>query len=91
MPLDEWQASLEWIKNVYMPQEKSADSTSLTGNTLWLGNWNEYAEGHFLAPSNIAGFGYVDAVRKIFTNASDAHEDVVPSKQFDQLTAHKYR
>ena len=91
MPLDEWQASLEWIRDVYMLQEKAADSTSLSGNTLWLGNWNEYSEGHFLAPSNISGFGYVDAVRKVFTTAAEEHEDVVPSKQFDWLTSFKYR
>lgn len=91
VPLDEWQASLEWIKNVYMPGQKSADSNSLTDNTLWLGNWNEYSEGHFLAPSNISGFGYIDAVRKVFTDSPDSHTDVLPSKQFDQLTAHKYR
>ena len=91
MPLDEWQASLEWIKNVYMPQEKSADSSSLSANTLWLGNWNEYAEGHFLAPSNIAGFGYVEAVRKVFVSDSTAHTDVLPEKHFDQLTSYMYR
>jgi hypothetical protein len=84
IPLSDWNGSLKWIRDVYMP---SQSKSSLTSKTLWLGNWNEYSEGHALAPSRIAGFGYLDGVRKIFTNGDADHYDELPDKYFDQMTA----
>lgn len=84
IPLTDWYGSLKWIRDVYMP---SQNDTSLTSKTLWLGNWNEYSEGHALAPSRITGFGYLDGVRKVFTNGSVDHYDELPDKYFDQMTA----
>jgi hypothetical protein len=43
-----------------------------------LPNWNEFGEGHFIMPSALAGFGYVDALREVFATGG-AHEDPVPS------------
>lgn len=34
---------------------------------LLLDNWNEWGEGHFIAPSAAGGFGYLQAVREVFT------------------------
>jgi len=45
---------------------------------LLLDNWNEWGEGHYLAPHRQYGFGYLDAVRRVFSEAPLAHEDVVP-------------
>jgi hypothetical protein len=44
-----------------------------------LDNWNEYGEGHYIFPTEQFGFGYLDAVREVFSNAPAAHEDIVPS------------
>ena len=84
IPLSDWYGSLKWIRDVYMPGQ---NASSLTSNTIWLGNWNEYSEGHSLAPSRIAGFGYLDGVRKVFTNGSTDHVDELPDKYFDRMTA----
>jgi hypothetical protein len=43
-----------------------------------LANWNEFGEGHFLMPSTLAGFGYLDALRDVFT-VGGMHQDVVPT------------
>lgn len=43
-----------------------------------LDNWNEWGEGHFIAPHAGHGFGYLDAVRNVFTTASKKHKDIVP-------------
>ena len=51
---------------------------SLGRRIVMLANWNEFGEGHFLMPSALAGFGYVDALREVFT-AGGAHEDEVPT------------
>jgi len=47
---------------------------------LMLANWNEFGEGHFLMPSTLAGFGYLDALREVFT-AGGLHEDAKPNEQ----------
>ncbi|NUQ01567.1 MAG: glycoside hydrolase family 99-like domain-containing protein [Armatimonadetes bacterium] len=45
---------------------------------LLLDNWNEWGEGHYLAPYREYGFGYLDAVRRVFAPAAPAHEDLLP-------------
>ncbi|MGQ9732111.1 MAG: LamG-like jellyroll fold domain-containing protein [Candidatus Zipacnadales bacterium] len=43
-----------------------------------LDNWNEFGEGHYIAPHREYGFGYLDAVRSVFTDAPEEHLDLVP-------------
>jgi hypothetical protein len=50
----------------------------LGGKMLLLDNWNEWGEGHYIAPYREYGFGYLDAVRKVFSNAPEPHEDLIP-------------
>ncbi len=55
-----------------MPQQ------SLSSKLLLLDNWNEWSEGHYLAPHRQYGFGYLDAVRKVFSDAPEEHVDLIP-------------
>lgn len=41
--------------------------------------WNEWGEGSYIEPHSEFGFGYLDAVRDVFTPASALHTDRVPS------------
>lgn len=50
----------------------------LGSRMLLLDNWNEWGEGHYIAPYREYGFGYLDAVRDVFTEAPSAHEDLIP-------------
>lgn len=43
-----------------------------------LGCWDEFGEGHFFMPSEVQGFGYLDAVRNVFGDLTP-HTDVKPS------------
>ena len=43
-----------------------------------LDNWNEFGEGHYIAPHRQYGFGYLDAVRSVFSDAAEPHVDIVP-------------
>jgi len=43
-----------------------------------LDNWNEWSEGHSIAPCRAYGFGYLDAVRNVFTTAPREHVDLLP-------------
>jgi hypothetical protein len=50
----------------------------LGSRMLLLDNWNEWGEGHYIAPYREHGFGYLDAVRNVFSTAPKAHEDLLP-------------
>jgi hypothetical protein len=50
----------------------------LGSRMLLLDNWNEWGEGHYLAPYREYGFGYLDAVRKVFSTAPEEHLDLLP-------------
>jgi hypothetical protein len=53
-------------------------ASELGHRMLLLDNWNEWGEGHYLAPYREFGFGYLDAVRTVFTEASEPHLDLIP-------------
>ncbi len=54
-------------------------ATELGSRLLLLDNWNEWGEGHYIAPYRQYGFGYLDAVRKVFSDAPEPHKDLVPA------------
>lgn len=40
--------------------------------------WNEWGEGSYIEPHAEFGFGYLDAVREVFTDAPKVHIDLAP-------------
>lgn len=71
----DYQAMLQWTRDELMP---SHPADSLGRKIVMLPNWNEFGEGHFLMPSTLAGFGYLDAMREVFAGGGK-HEDVKPT------------
>jgi hypothetical protein len=55
-----------------------APQDSLASRMILLDNWNEWSEGHFIAPCRQHGFGYLDAVRKVFARDQADHVDLLP-------------
>lgn len=43
--------------------------------------WNEYGEGHFFAPSSKEGFGYLNAIRDVFTSSGEKTNEATPSQK----------
>jgi hypothetical protein len=41
--------------------------------------WNEWGEGSYIEPHKEFGFGYLDAIRAVFTPGSALHTDVTPA------------
>jgi hypothetical protein len=74
--VSDYRALAQWAKDEFMP---TLPQDSLGRRVLMLANWNEFGEGHFLMPSNLAGFGYVDALREVFTRGVP-HADPVPGQ-----------
>ena len=50
----------------------------LGSRILLMDNWNEWGEGHYLAPHREFGFGYLDAIREVFSTALKEHVDLLP-------------
>ena len=58
---------------------------SSLNNIINLDTWDEYVEGHWLAPSGRYGFDYLDAVREVFGD-DEKHIDSAPDmKQKDRF------
>lgn len=41
--------------------------------------WNEWGEGSYIEPHKEFGFGYLDAIREVFTTAPASHVDLTPA------------
>ena len=53
----------EFEKALKKAKEK-ADKTGV--NLITINSWNEWTETSYLEPDNIYGYGYLEAVRKVF-------------------------
>ena len=53
-------------------------ANQLGSKMLLLDNWNEWGEGHYIAPYREYGFGYLDAVRTVFADVTGPHQDLIP-------------
>lgn len=69
---DEHKEVMEYLKSVVANQ-------TIPGNMIYFGTWNEFGEGHWLAPSGLNGFGYADVWRETLTGSLGTHDDVTPT------------
>ena len=67
---EEYEKVLRWCKGLMDGLPRG----SLGRRMLLLDNWNEWSEGHYIAPHAAAGFGHLKAVREVFTRR-DNHPD----------------
>ncbi|MDR2041217.1 MAG: gamma-glutamyl-gamma-aminobutyrate hydrolase family protein [Tannerella sp.] len=58
--------------------ENNFSKDELGSRMILLDNWNEWSEGHYIAPYREYGFGYLDAIRRVFSHAPEEHEDLIP-------------
>ena len=84
--VDEHKRVAEYIRDDYL---KSVDSGDWRDNTLFVSNWNEYSEGHYISPSGEFGYGFLENIKDVYTNDKTNHKDldVVPTDaQKDRIT-----
>jgi hypothetical protein len=55
-------------------------ATNFARRMLLLDNWNEWGEGHYIAPQATDGFGYLQAVREVFTKCDNRPDYRRPEK-----------
>lgn len=41
--------------------------------------WNEFGEGSYIEPTDQYGFGFLDAIRNVFSDANPHHQDITPA------------
>lgn len=58
----------------------SQPAGSLQRQLVLFDNWNEWGEGHYIAPCREFGFDYLDAIRDVFTGAPRQHVDRLPEE-----------
>lgn len=73
----QFEKTLSYAKDALARQ--SGKSEPWRSRVVYFSTWNEYAEGHWLAPSGLNGYGYADAWRKAFTAAPEVHTDILPT------------
>ena len=74
VPPDRFERLLRDAKEIVTASPKD----SIGSRMILLDNWNEWSEGHFIAPSRQHGFGYLDAVRNVFATEELDHVDLLP-------------
>jgi hypothetical protein len=77
---EEYKRLALWMRDEFLP---SQPANSLGRHMMLLDSWNEFGEGHFIMPSEVAGFDYLDALREVFTNGGQ-HEDLKPTDKQKQ-------
>ena len=74
---------LEWSRDNYMPRIAKKETEYWKSHMVFGNTWNEYGEGHYIMPSGVCGFGYIDANRQVFSSAAGsddkAHFDIEPT------------
>ena len=60
----------ETFRDKMLPTFK--DKPDWTHKFVMMSNWNEYGEGTYIMPSGLNGFGYLDAVREVYTKEKGA-------------------
>lgn len=83
---EDFQRLLEYLKYDYAERY---DEDSPARRFFNFSNWNEWGEGHFMNPSTLHGFGYLDAIRNVFTKGGE-HEDTRPSETVKKRTENRY-
>ena len=75
---------LEYYKGII------ANQKNYNHGLIYMSTWNEYGEGHWLAPNGFNGFDYNDAWRKLLTDAPASHKDITPTASQMARICHLY-
>jgi hypothetical protein len=81
--VSDYKSLAQWTKNTFMP---TLPTNSLGSRMVLLANWNEFGEGAFIMPSTLAGFGYLDALREVFTGGGSGPSLVPTDAQKSRFT-----
>ena len=81
--VEDFEAALSYVHNDFY---KDYNNYTLSEKSVIIATWNEYCEGHYTAPCNLAGFGYLDAVRKVFTDVKEYIPQLPTEEEKDKFS-----
>lgn len=64
-------ADFKTLLSMAKTRMQAKPAASLARRVLFIDNWNEYSEGHYVMPSRGYGFGYLNAIRDVFATTAD--------------------
>ena len=79
-----WYLSPEKFKTLLKKMREISDSlpeNAYARKILMIDNWNEWDEGHFVAPSHKFGFKYLQAIREALTECDNLPDYITPADQ----------
>ena len=79
-----WYLSPEGFKELLKRLKKECDALpdgAFARKLLMIDNWNEWDEGHFVAPSHKFGFKYLQAIREALTSCNNLPDYRTPQDQ----------
>ncbi|MEG1880137.1 MAG: stalk domain-containing protein, partial [Oscillospiraceae bacterium] len=78
---EKYKELISWVKEDLTPTLPKIASKPINMFTTW----NEYGEGHFICPTEMTGFSYLDAIREAYIGDGE-HQDIRPTKnQLDRI------
>ncbi len=77
--VEEHKKVFEWARDEYLPKIAAREGEEWMGKFAIANTWNEFGEGHYIFPTNLNKFGYLDAARQVFSTAAGKDD----SKHFD--------
>lgn len=66
---EQYAETIEYAVEISKNQEKCP-------NLMYFSTWNEYGEGHWLAPAGLNGFGYSDAMRSVLCEETEIKHQI---------------
>ena len=79
-----WYLSPEKFKVLLKKMKEISDALpegAWARKMIMLDNWNEWDEGHFIAPSHKFGYKYLQAIREVLTSCNNLPDYVTPQDQ----------
>ena len=76
-----WYLSPERYKDLLKKMKEISDSlpeNAWARKIIMIDNWNEWDEGHFVAPSHKFGYKYLQAIREVFTKCDNLPDYITP-------------
>lgn len=74
---DDFEDVCRWLRDDFT---KNLANGKYGRNVVTFDNWNEYGEGHILAPTDGDGFNYLDIIKKVFSKSQQPCDDIAPTQ-----------
>ena len=88
MTPEDYKYAQTWVRDEYLP--KHTKKGDWNDKLVMLSTWNEFGEGTYMFPTKLCGFGYLDAIRSVYTDFPEKHDDIIPNEAQKKRITHMY-